>query len=203
MTAYLIVACIAGGFLCFHDLHDQRSPPSLGLLGRGRVAGAALVARDDHSFMSPKACHQPCGSSRTYLALLSARQVGERQCACRGVLFDCALVGGLQGACREPAGVPGGRPGVSRASRGRQRRLSWERQRLSWLWSQCVWGGGVEGEKGKEKGASVSKLAPKLSSRDDLQHHDSSCNTARRLRRSSEALLGKPMTPLKPMRDCK
>jgi hypothetical protein len=49
MTAYLIVACIAGGFLCFHDLHGQRSPPSLGLLGRGRVAGAALVARDDRS----------------------------------------------------------------------------------------------------------------------------------------------------------
>ena len=40
------------------------------------------------------------------------------------MLFDRALVGGLQGGRREPAGVPGGCPGISRASRRRQHRYA-------------------------------------------------------------------------------
>lgn len=55
--------------------------------------------------------------------------------------------------------------------------------------------------KEKEESAGVSKLAPELCSRDDLQHRDSIRNIARRLRRSAEGLLRKPMTLPKPMRN--
>ena len=110
----------------------------------------------------------------------------------------CKEAAGSLQACQEVARVSPEHLEVDNIDMPETRTVMGEAAPVVGVVTMCVWGGSGR-RKGKEKGGGVSKLAPKLSSRDGLQHHDSICNTARRLRTSSEALLEKPMILLKPM----